>query len=98
MLLPSIVLARVEYHNKMLLDLQASWDAGDCFFFRFAGVSEADPVKTGDQWFAMSRSQFGAKDAYAMLLSAKLAGRPVSVITSGNLSCGYAQVLAIYME
>jgi len=46
----------------------------------------------------MSRSQVGYRDAYAMLLAAKLAGTPVRVITAAGTVCGsYAKVTQVLM-
>ena len=89
----------VQYHtNKNVGQLSSTYDGADCFYFTLAGVGEADPVKPGDPNFAIPRTQYGAKDAYAMLLSAKLTGRAVTVMTRGTISCGYASVAQIFFE
>lgn len=88
----------IDHVNKRVSLLQSTSNAVDCFFFALEGVGEADPVKPGDQWFAFPRSQYGSKDAYAMLLSAKLAGATVTVHTSGQMACGYATPARIMME
>lgn len=88
----------IDHVNKKVLSLQSTSDAVDCFFFRLVGVDEADPIKPGDKWFAFPRSQYGAKDAYAMLLAAKLADAVVTVHTSGQMACGYAGVARIMMN
>ena len=93
---PSVVLA-VNWYNKSMGQLQSMYDGADCIYFTLGGVSEADPVKPGDPWFAIPRSQYGAKDAYAMLLSAKLSGQVVNVATRGTLSCGYATAGSVWI-
>jgi len=76
----------------------SSYDSADCFYFTLQGVSEADPAKPGDPMFAIPRTQYGAKDAYAMLLAAKISGEPVVVKTRGTLACGYAAVAEVQMQ
>lgn len=88
----------VDHVNKRVLLLQSTSSAADCFFFALEGVDQANPVKTNDPWFAFPRSQYGAKDAYAMLLSAKLTGATVTVHTTGQTACGYASPARIMME
>jgi len=95
-LLPSVGSA-LNYPNRSIGQLQATYASGDCIFFTLVGVAEADPVRTGEPWFAIARSQFGAKDAYAMLLSAKLSEQAVTVRTSGALACGYASVESVLL-
>lgn len=76
-----------------------SLSTSDCFYFTLNGVTVAEPtLGNNSPWFAIPRDQIGAKDAYAMLLAAKLSGTPVNVITTGNTVCGgYAQVSQVYM-
>ena len=84
--------------NKNVAALQPMHKPADCFYFTLEGVSEADPAIPGNAWFAVPRSQNGAKDSYALLLAAKLSGQPVVVTTTGNVStCGYAEVLQVYV-
>ena len=87
-----------QYYGKTVGKLQGFYDDADCFYFQLNGVSEADPVKPGDAWFAVSRTQYGAKDAYAMLLAAKISGKTVNVSTRGTLTCNYAGIAEITME
>ncbi len=97
LLMPSIGLA-VNWYNKKVALLQPSYDGADCFYFTLEGVAEADPTKPGDPLFAIPRTQYGAKEAYATLLSAKLTGQTVYVITRGTLSCGYASVSQVWVQ
>jgi hypothetical protein len=70
----------------------------NCYFFTLIGHSPADPAVGASAWFAISRDQPGAKDAYAMLLAAKLAEKHVRVITIGTTVCGgYPQATHIVM-
>jgi hypothetical protein len=82
-------------------ELQSLEGSTDCIYFTLNGVSVADPaLGTGSPWFAMARTTTDAarvRDGYAMLLSAKVAGIPVRVSTTGATVCGYAQVLRISM-
>jgi hypothetical protein len=97
-LVPSTVFAMQDWANKTVAMLSSTYDGSDCVYFTLEGVTQADPVKPGDPTFAFPRNQFGAKDGYAMLLAAKLADRPVRVLTRGTLSCGYAAVAQIMIE
>jgi hypothetical protein len=90
--------AMLDWPNKNVAMLSSTYDGADCIYFTLQGVTEADPVKPGDPTFAIPRTQYGAKDAYAMLLSVKLAGGTVRVLTRGTLSCGYASVAQIMIE
>ena len=85
----------VDYLDKQVRALQASGDAEDCFYFMLVGVNQPGP--NHGPWFAMSRTQYGAKEAYAMLLAAKLSGERVSV-ASTTIGCGgYAMANAVWI-
>lgn len=94
---PALALA-VNWTSRTVGQLQSTYDGADCIYFTLEGVAEADPAKPGDPWFAIPRTQYGAKDAYAMLLAAKLTGKTVFVSTRGTLSCGYAAVSQVLMQ
>jgi len=69
----------------------------DCVYFTLQGVAVADPAVGTTPWFAIPRSQYGATDAYAMLLTSKVAGLSLHVATTGqSVGGGYAQVNEIY--
>jgi hypothetical protein len=72
----------------------------DCFYFTLNGIAAADPaLGNNSPWFAIPRAQYGAKDAYAMLLAAKLSDVSVRVSTTGGTICGgYAQVSQMLLE
>lgn len=88
----------VNWAGKRVGQLQSTYDGADCIYFTLEGVTEADPIKPGDPFFAIPRSQYGAKDAYAMLLAAKISGQTVLVSTRGTLACGYAAVSQVIMQ
>jgi hypothetical protein len=83
--------------NKNVSQIQSTYTGSDCFYFTLEGVTEADPVVPGAIWFAIPRTQNGSKDAYAMLLAAKLSGAPLRVHTNGTVSCGYATASEVFM-
>ena len=93
----SIGSAATSWLGKNVGTLQSTFEGADCFYFTLEGVSQADPILPGSPWFAIPRTQYGAKDAYAMLLSAKLSGQPVNVVTNGAAACGLAAVSQVYM-
>src|SRR5690348_14808879 len=68
--------------------LQSSNLGLDCFYFTLSGVPVADPaLGNNNSWFAIPRTQYGAKDAYAMLMTAKVTGTAVRVTTTGSTIC-----------
>jgi hypothetical protein len=94
---PALALA-VNWTDRTVGQLQSTYDGADCIYFTLEGVAQADPVDPGVPWFAFPRTQHGAKDAYAMLLAAKLTSKTVFVSTHGTLSCGYAAVSQVLMQ
>lgn len=88
----------VNHVDKKVGELQPTYAAADCFYFKLKGIAEADPIKPSVAWFAVSRTDFGAKEAYATLLAAKLMDANVRIITSGGVSCGYAGVSEILIQ
>ncbi len=78
--------------------LISSFDSGDCVIFTLQGLAEADPRVPSTPWFAIPRSQFGARDAYAMLLAAKLTGERVEVRTSNEIACGYIRASHVILR
>ena len=86
--LSPLMAAATDFEQKFVIGIQPSGDVADCFYFRLEGVTQPGPAANGP-WFAMARTQYGAKDAYALLLAAKLTGTPVSVrSTSTSVACG----------
>jgi hypothetical protein len=85
------------YHYGKQVDGLLPPDDRDCLFFYLVGVTEADPAVPGNAWFAVPRAAYGFKEIYALLLAARLAGSPVSVVTNGQLVCGYPQVITVLL-
>lgn len=82
--------------NNVQVDYVFSGDTRACVFFKLVGVAEADSALPGVAWFALPKTHPLFRETYALLLSAKLAGRAVSVSTTGAIDpCGHAQVLAV---
>src|SRR5690348_14388379 len=68
--------------------LQPDHPSADCFYFTLSGVTEADPVRPGIAWFAVSRTAHpGAKELFASLLAAKLTNSLVTITTDGSMQC-----------
>jgi hypothetical protein len=80
------------FANKAIIDLLMDVNSRPCLFFTLDGVTVADPVVPWNPWFAVPKSASNFAEINAMLLSAKLAGRPISVETDGTTSCGIATV------
>ena len=90
-------MAHAGEHTAKVDKLSSTWASNDCVAFTLEGVPEADPSKPNNPWFALSRSTYGARDGYAMLLTAKLTGKAVYVSTSG-LVCNFPAVYQILLQ
>ena len=90
--------AATTHANKQVDVLQSFYDRSDCIYFKLVDVPEADPIRPGSPWFAVERSQSGAKDLFASLLAAKLAGKTVKVVTRGEVRCDYATPSSVVVE
>ena len=82
---------------------QVQWSFLDsCLFFSLVGVTQADPINPNSPWFAVVPTQTGFSQVYAMLLSGKLAGSTIYVVTTGSAAgstCGsYAGVAAVMLN
>jgi len=88
--------ANVVYNAAMITFLGPPTATHDCVYFTLSGVSQADPLVPNNAWFAMPSSHYGFAMVYAALLSAKISGTTLQVVTTGALaggSCGnYAGV------
>jgi hypothetical protein len=88
----------IEWDNKTIQQLQPDHPTANCFFFILNGVPVADSSVSTSAWFAVDRSAHpGAADLMATLLAARISGTPITVFTSGTLSCGYAGVSFVIM-
>lgn len=82
-----------DHIDKSILEPQAFHAETSCFYFTLNGVAVADPVVPSSPWFAISRAEEGAKEAFAMLLAPRSSGSLVRVVTNGPLACGYPPVV-----
>ena len=69
-----------------------SADGRGCTFFLLQGVTQADPIKPNDPYFALPQTIPGYQEMLSFLLSAQLSGRPIMAFTTGQLACGYPEV------
>jgi hypothetical protein len=82
--------------NKTIVQVQPGHASTDCYYFTLQGVSQADPVVPGSPWFAINRNtNSAAKELLSGLVAAHMSGRSVTVYTSGQATCGYAEVVSI---
>ena len=87
------------WSSKTIAKLQPDHLTDQCYFFSLDGVAEADPVRSGSPWFAVDRNNHpGAKELYATLLTARLTGTPVTVLTTGSMVCGYATISYVVLQ
>ena len=70
-------------------------DTRPCLFFQLTGVAQADPVVPNSPEFAVPTTAANYQTMVSMLLSAKLSGKPLLVVTDGTVSCGYATVVGL---
>jgi hypothetical protein len=92
--------AAVVHTSKLVGQIQSTSKSQDCYWFTLQGVSVADPSVVTDNiaWFAIPRTQYGAKDTLALLLAAKASGTSVSVATPGGVVCGRTEVLYVIAD
>jgi hypothetical protein len=71
-------------------------DSRPCAFFMLDGVTEAVASVPASPWFVLPKTHPQFKETFALLLSAKLSGTKVNVITTGGVNaCGHAEVLSV---
>lgn len=81
--------AQAVVHTGRSLAVIHSPDDRPCVFFRLTGVTEADPVAPGIEWFALPKTHQGYKEILTLLLTARATGQPLGhVTTTGTLTCG----------
>jgi hypothetical protein len=88
-------------HNwKTVTAIQPPSMNAACVYFQLAGVTVADDVQPGNPRFVVPENHTGYKEAYALLLAARLTGTLVSVNTTNRVAdgaCGnYASVAEVY--
>lgn len=74
-----------------------------CVLFRLDGVTDADPANPGSPWFAVLRTHSAYNELFAMLLSAKVSNRNISIYTDGITTaadaCGpFAKVNVLFLD
>jgi hypothetical protein len=70
-----------------------------CAFFTLVGVDVADPAVPNLPWFALPQAANGYQEKWALLIAAKFAGKPITVLTNSNETCaGYVVAHAIVAE
>ena len=79
-------------HTNKTIEILLSPDSRPCLFFKLVGVAEADPINPDNAWFAVPVEQVGTDTTISMLISASVAGKNVSVTTTGQLQCGLAEL------
>jgi hypothetical protein len=82
-----------DFVNKTVGNIRGP-DGRPCTFFTLEGVSEADPGTPGTPWFALRQASPGYEENLAILISAKLTGRPIQVTTAGVVAGGCNHVEA----
>jgi hypothetical protein len=86
--------AIAEHFGKTIAFLEVA--DSPCIFFQLTGATQANPIVPGGVWFAFSKTQDNYKEMYAMLLTMRVSGTPVTrVLTDGGVVCGVAKVLTI---
>jgi hypothetical protein len=63
-----------------------------CALFKLLGVAQADPVVPGQPWFALPMSNVGFHEQFAVLLTAAFNNHAIFLQTTGQATCGFAQV------
>lgn len=90
------------WSQKTVIFLQTAPTNAPCIYFQLVGVTAADNDVSPSPYFAIHESHPGYKQAYAMLLAAKLSDTPVRVTTTGtveNAVCGnYVGVHEVQIE
>src|SRR4051794_20860354 len=82
------VASAAQYSNATVTLIQSATPTADCTYFMLSGVTQADPSVPGNAWFAVPKTQNGYTNIVAMLISGKLAGAQVTVVTTGAVAGG----------
>ena len=78
-----------------------SGDTRPCAFLTLNGVAVAEPtVPLAGPWFVLPKTHAQYKEAFALLLTAKMANKTVFLVTTGGVhsGCGGAEVVAVTLE
>jgi len=87
----------VSHYGKKVANVQVSPSSG-CVYFTLKGVSEADPVTPGNQWFTLAADAPGLDHVMSLLLMSYATGETLKVSTTGTKVCGYAGAGTIRLE
>lgn len=63
-----------------------------CAIFSLKDIAQADPILPGNPYFSVSRTTPGYPELIATLLTAAVGGQYLYVVTSGTVTCGFADV------
>lgn len=91
-------MSAADFQNKAVQIVRGP-DGRPCTFFALEGVSSADPLTPSSPWFVLRQSSSGYKENLALLISAKIAGRPVHVTTNGVVvsECGHVEAYVVML-
>jgi len=71
-------------------------DSRPCAFFTLEGVAEATTAVPGSPYFVLPNTHPQFKETFSILLSAKISGVPVYIVTTGSVhACGHAEVKSV---
>ena len=87
-----------DFSNKTVNIIRGP-DGRPCTFFILDGVSPADPSTPNTPWMVLRQASPGYKENLAILMSAKLTGRPVNVSTTGTVvsECGHVEAYVVML-
>lgn len=84
------------FNNQTVGNILVDTNSRPCMFFTSPGVPVVDAsIAPGDPWFAVSKDGIMYPTISAMLLSAKMSGRPINVSTDGTLTCGHPTAIQV---
>lgn len=88
-----------DWHLKKVSQVQVHAGNG-CLYFTLEGVTEADPVVSGQPWFTLEPENTHQKEFLSLLMLAYASKTNVKVATTGKKTsgCGYAQILYVRLQ
>lgn len=87
-----------DFFNKTITVIRGP-DGRPCTSFVLDGVNPADSSTPNTSWMVLCQAGVGYKENLAMLVDAKLSGRPVSVSTTGSVvpECGHVEAYVVML-
>ena len=83
--------------GKLIYVIQV--DVRPCVFFTLIGAPTADAsLPAAGPWFSLPNTHPNFAQINAIILSAKLAGRPITVETSATVECGHAGITRVNVD